>query len=86
LKQGVVNPLNDALDDWVIGSKQFLKRMVKLSGATSLEKQARLFRSSRAFSIDEIKSDPRLPAVVFDRPAARLFGHVVGTFIFENPA
>ena len=56
LKQGVVNPLNDALDDWVIGSKQFLKRMVKLSGATSLEKQARLFRRSRAFSIDEIMS------------------------------
>jgi hypothetical protein len=54
LKQGVVNPLNDALDDWVIGSKQFLKRIVQLARPNSSDKHARLLRRSRVFSVDEI--------------------------------
>lgn len=54
LKQGIVNPLSDALDDWVIGSKQFLKRMVRLAGGKSPAKGAQLLRRSRAFSVDEI--------------------------------
>jgi len=48
------NPLNAALDEWVIGSKAFLKRMVKLAEQQDPTKQGRLTRRTRAYSIGEI--------------------------------
>ncbi|MDC0934712.1 transposase [Pirellulales bacterium] len=49
-----VNPLDAALEKWVIGSKAFLKRMVKLAEQQDPAKQGRLTRRTRAYSIQEI--------------------------------
>lgn len=46
------NPLSDALDDWVIGSKKFLRKIVRL--ADEKGKSPRLTRRSHAFSAKEI--------------------------------
>jgi hypothetical protein len=48
------NPLNAALDEWVIGSKAFLRRMVKLAEQPDPSKQGQLTRRTRAYSIGEI--------------------------------
>jgi hypothetical protein len=50
----LVNPLNSALEEWVIGSKAFLKQMVKLAEKQDPTKEGRLFRRTRAYSIQEI--------------------------------
>ncbi len=47
-------PLNNALDDWFIGSKPFLKRIAQFARGNCSDKHARLLRLSHAFSIDEI--------------------------------
>jgi hypothetical protein len=54
LKGRLENPLSAALDEWVIGSKSFLKRMVKLAEQQDPTKQGRLTRRTRAYSIGEI--------------------------------
>ena len=54
LEQPVENPLSDARDDWVIGSKKFLKKIVKLASGQSSTKAQRLLRQSEAFTIEEI--------------------------------
>lgn len=54
LKDGFENPLKTALDDWVIGSQDFLKRIVSLAESQSTHKQGTLLRRSRAYSIEEI--------------------------------
>jgi hypothetical protein len=48
------NPLKAALDEWVIGSKAFLKRMVTLAKQQGPTTQGRLTRRTRAYSIAEI--------------------------------
>jgi len=50
----LVNPLSSALDEWVIGSKAFLKRMVKLAEKQDPTKEGRLTRRTQAYSIQEI--------------------------------
>ena len=47
----LANPLNAALDEWVIGSKAFLKRMVKLAEKQDPTKQGRLTRRTQAYSM-----------------------------------
>ncbi len=54
LRQRLENPLSAALQEWVIGSKAFLKRMVRLAEKQDPTKQGRLTRRARAFSIEEI--------------------------------
>jgi REP element-mobilizing transposase RayT len=48
------NPLESALDRWVIGSKAFLKRMVKLAEKQDPTRQGRLIRRTHAYSVDEV--------------------------------
>jgi hypothetical protein len=48
------NPLELAWDEWVIGSKAFLRRMVKLAEQQDPTKQGRLIRRTRAYSVEEI--------------------------------
>ena len=48
------NPLELAWDEWVIGSKAFLRRMVKLAEQRDPTKQGRLIRRTRAYSVEEI--------------------------------
>jgi REP element-mobilizing transposase RayT len=54
LESRLENPLRAALDEWVIGSKAFLKRMVNLAEQQDPTKQGRLKRRTRAYSIGEI--------------------------------
>ena len=48
------NPLELAWDEWVIGSKAFLRRMVKLAEQQDPTKQGRLIQRTRAYSVEEI--------------------------------
>ena len=53
--RGVVeNPLKAALSEWVIGSEDFLKRMVALAEKQNAPQPQRLARRTKAFTIDEI--------------------------------
>lgn len=54
LQGKLVNPLSAAWDEWVIGSKAFLKRMIKLAEQQDPTKQGRLTRRTQAYSIQEI--------------------------------
>ncbi len=54
LSAGVANPLKEALDDWVIGSKTFLKRIIKMAAGSSKQGDHRMVRRSSAYSLDEI--------------------------------
>lgn len=54
LNDKLVNPLSSAWDEWVIGSKAFLKRMIKLAEQQDPTKQGRLTRRTQAYSIQEI--------------------------------
>ena len=54
LKGHLANPLDEALDEWVIGSQAFLKRMVKLAGKQDPTRQGRLIRRTWVYSIEEI--------------------------------
>ncbi len=54
LATGVTNPLKEALDDWVIGSQAFLKKIVRLAPGASKQGGQRLIRRSSAWSLGEI--------------------------------
>ena len=54
LGQRLENPLSTALEEWVIGSKAFLRRMLRLAEKQDSTKQGRLIRRTQAFSIEEI--------------------------------
>ena len=54
LSTGVANPLKEALEDWVIGSEKFLKKIVRLAAGTSKQNNQRLVRRSSAYSLNEI--------------------------------
>jgi hypothetical protein len=50
----LTNPLKSALDEWVIGSKAFLQRMIQLAEKQDPTRQGRLTRRAHAYSIEEI--------------------------------
>jgi chromosomal replication initiation ATPase DnaA len=54
VSEGVANPLKEALDDWVIGSQAFLKKIVRMASGTSKQVDQRLVRRSSAWSPAEI--------------------------------
>ena len=47
-----MNPLEDAIDDWVIGSQRFLKKIVRLGSRG--DSKSNLTRRSRAWTSQEI--------------------------------
>jgi putative transposase len=54
LSGGAENPLKSALREWVIGSQNFLNRMVALAAGADKEELVKLTRRMGALSVDEI--------------------------------
>ena len=52
---GVIeNPLQSALHDWVLGSQEFLKRMVAMAEGESVEGRSQLTRRTGAITVDDV--------------------------------
>ncbi len=54
LSQEVENPLESAWDDWVIGKKAFLKKVLKIARKNQPQSNSRLVRRTRAIDPSEV--------------------------------